>query len=115
MLSKFLPGFQENADLGVQEAVPLLEARSLDFEGIQTLCTDFRRRGLCALFRGSTPEVLLEDLQRSGAAFAFFLGSFDERRAKAASAAAAAAGQLIAEQHSAEADRKLADQIIAEI
>ena len=39
----------------------------------------------------------------------------DELRAKAAGAAAAAAGQLIAEQHSAEADRKLADQIIAGI
>ena len=41
--------------------------------------------------------------------------AIDELRAKAASAAAAAAGQLIAEQHSAEADRKLADRIIAEI
>ena len=37
----------------------------------------------------------------------------DELRAKAAGAAAAAAGQLIAEQHSAEADRKLAVQFIA--
>ena len=41
--------------------------------------------------------------------------AIDELRAKAASAATAAAGQLIAEQHGAEADRKLADQIIAEI
>ena len=39
----------------------------------------------------------------------------DELRARAANAAAAAAGQLIAEQHGAEADRKLADQIIAGI
>jgi len=39
----------------------------------------------------------------------------DELRARAASAAAAAAGKLIAEQHGAEADRKLTDQIIAEI
>jgi len=39
----------------------------------------------------------------------------DELRAKAAGAAAAAAGKLIAEQHDAAADRKLADQIIAEI
>jgi F-type H+-transporting ATPase subunit b len=34
-------------------------------------------------------------------------------RAKAASAAAAASRQLIAEQHGADADRKLADEIIA--
>ena len=39
----------------------------------------------------------------------------DKVRAVAASAAAAAAGQLIAQQHGAEADRKLADQIIAGI
>jgi F-type H+-transporting ATPase subunit b len=39
----------------------------------------------------------------------------DELRARAASAAAAAAGQLIAEQHGPEADSKLSDQIIAEI
>ena len=37
----------------------------------------------------------------------------DKVRAVAASAAAAAAGQLIAEQHGVEADRKLADQIIS--
>src|SRR5690606_25675904 len=41
--------------------------------------------------------------------------AIDELRAKAAGAAAAAAGQLIAEQHDAEADRKLADEIIAGI
>ena len=41
--------------------------------------------------------------------------AIDELRAKAAEAAAAAAGQLIAEQHDAEADRKLADRIISEI
>ena len=41
--------------------------------------------------------------------------AIDELRAKAAGAAAAAAGQLIAEQHGAEADRELADRIIAEI
>ena len=39
----------------------------------------------------------------------------DELRARAAGAAAAAAGELIAEQHGADADRKLADQIIAGI
>jgi F-type H+-transporting ATPase subunit b len=39
----------------------------------------------------------------------------DELRAKAAGAAAAAAGQLIAEQHGADADGKLADRIIADI
>ena len=41
--------------------------------------------------------------------------AIDELRARAASAAAAAAGQLIAEQHHAEADRKLADRIISEL
>ena len=41
--------------------------------------------------------------------------AIDELRAKAAGAAAAAAGQLIAEQHGAEADRELADRIFAEI
>src|SRR5687768_1134028 len=39
--------------------------------------------------------------------------AIDELRAKAVTAATAAAGQLIADQHSAEADRKLADQIIS--
>ncbi len=39
----------------------------------------------------------------------------DELRAKAAGAAAAAAGTLIGEQHGAEADRALTDQIIAAI
>jgi len=39
----------------------------------------------------------------------------DELRAKAAGAAAAAAGKLIGEQHGAEADRALTDQIIAAI
>ena len=39
----------------------------------------------------------------------------DELRARAAGAAAAAAGELIAEQHGAEADRQLADQIIAKL
>ncbi|HEY6814428.1 MAG TPA: hypothetical protein VI168_02700, partial [Croceibacterium sp.] len=37
----------------------------------------------------------------------------DEVRAAAARTAAVAAGQLIGEQHGTEADRKLADQIIA--
>lgn len=41
--------------------------------------------------------------------------AIEELRAKAATAAAAAAGRLIAEQHDAEADRKLADEIIAGI
>ena len=39
--------------------------------------------------------------------------AIEELRAKAATAAAAAAGRLIAEQHGAEADRKLTDEIIA--
>lgn len=39
----------------------------------------------------------------------------EQVRAKAASAAAAAAGKLIAEKHDAEADRKLADEVIAGI
>ena len=39
--------------------------------------------------------------------------AIDELRARAASASTAAARKLIAEQHSVEADRKLADQIIA--
>lgn len=78
MSSRFLPVIADNAELCVQEGVPLLAARSLDLRGIEVLCSGFRRRGICALFRGSIPEVLHADLQRSGAAFAFFLEGFED-------------------------------------
>jgi hypothetical protein len=73
MTSRFLPVIVANALLDLHSELTKVAERRISFERILAFCRNYRRRGIGQFFLQGQPKVLHQDLQRSGAAFAYYL------------------------------------------
>jgi hypothetical protein len=80
MSSRFLQVFIDNASYAVADMMPLVKAHALDLHGMLDFCTQYRRRGIAHLLKSGRADLLWQDLQRSGSAFAAYLERADDSR-----------------------------------
>lgn len=73
MSSRFLPAFIANASYVVADLMPAVQARTVSFRDILEFCRQYRRRGIARFLESGDTGLLMQDLQRSGAAFAAYL------------------------------------------
>ncbi len=78
MSSRFLQVFADNATFVVTGTLPFLQSRRADPSQVRDVCTQYRRRGIARFLQTARPDVLQQDLQRSGTACAAYLGWADE-------------------------------------
>jgi hypothetical protein len=79
MTSRFLPVIAANALVDLHGCLGDVVERRSSFERMLVFCRNYRRRGICHFFLQGRPTVLHQDLQRSGAAFAYYLSGASER------------------------------------
>lgn len=70
-----LPMTWANASQLVVAMTPMVRNGGLPLRHILSFCANWRRRGISALFMNGHPQPLLDDLQRSGAAFRHWLAT----------------------------------------
>ncbi len=73
MTSRLLPLIAANALVDLHGGLADVMERRISFERMLTFCRNYRRRGICHFFLQGRPTGLLQDLQRSAAAFAHYL------------------------------------------
>ncbi len=73
MRSRFVPVILSNADVDLTRLVPLLTGDAPAGWAFARVCRDYRVRGCAMFFLSGRAESLHRDLQRSGAAHAYFV------------------------------------------
>jgi hypothetical protein len=73
MTSAMLPIIRASAEFDIEQMLPLVITGKIQLERILGFCRNYRRRGICSLFWEGLPQLLHRDLQKSGAAFSYFL------------------------------------------
>jgi hypothetical protein len=79
MTSRFLPVIAANALVDLHGDRAAVVERRISFDRMLVFCQNYRRRGICHFFLQGRPTVLHQDLQRSGAAFAYYLSGASEK------------------------------------
>lgn len=64
-----LPIIRSNAEYDIGNVLPFILRGKVKQKFMDLLCRSFRRSGICSLFIDGSPHALLQNLQKSGAAF----------------------------------------------
>ena len=73
MSSRFLPAFINNATYVISDLLPAIIAERATFGEMLEFCQQYRRRGIARFLQTAETNLLQQDLQRSGSAFAAYL------------------------------------------
>jgi hypothetical protein len=73
MKSNMLPIIRSNAEYDIGKVLPFILQGNLKQKYIDLLCRSYRRRGICSFFLDGTPKDLLQNLQKSGSAYLYYL------------------------------------------